>query len=205
VNTPGFYLGGFLVGLVVFTIAVKVWGLPGLKIADASAPGLALGSVIGRIGCFAAGCCWGKPTTSWLGITFPEMAHQISGTPSGVPLIPTQLIEATASLVLFGSLCFLWTRRSFQGQLVLAYMILYSIDRFVVEFWRDDPRGHVMSFSTSQFISLLIFIAAVILYFWRRKRVLRPPPLLPEQIPTSSQPLSYLKAASTKHARKISY
>jgi phosphatidylglycerol:prolipoprotein diacylglycerol transferase len=185
VNVPGFYLGGFLTTVAASLILTRAWHLPWTKVADAAAPALALGIVFGRLGCFAAGCCWGKPTTSWFGVTFGQEAYQISGTPPYVPLIPTQLIEAATNLVLFAVMCIFWPRRSFQGQVVLGYMILYSTQRFVIEFWRDDPRGHVMNFSTSQFISLLIFIFALALYFWQRKKLLRPSPPLPEQIPSS--------------------
>lgn len=169
-NAPGFYFGGFIVGLTAYITSTHAFTVPGWKLADASAPGLAFGNVLGRIGCFAAGCCWGKPTTSSLGVTFQSIAHQQSGTPPGIPLIPTQLIESGANLLIFGLLCFQWTRRSFQGQMTLIYLILYSIERFIVEFWRDDPRGHVIIFSTSQFISLNVFVFAIILYWWQSTR-----------------------------------
>jgi phosphatidylglycerol:prolipoprotein diacylglycerol transferase len=168
-QSPGFYLGGLLTGLATSALLMKAWKLPWLKTADAIVPGLAFGTVFGRIGCFAVGCCWGKPTTTWIGIRFDQRAHEISGVPSTLTLVPTQLIEASASLGIFLFLVCIWKRRAFRGQLVLTYMLLYSTVRFVVEFWRDDPRGRIMNLSTSQFLCLHIFAAAIVLYWWLRK------------------------------------
>lgn len=169
-EAPGFYLGGFLTGLATSVLFTRAWKLPWLTIADAAAPGLALGNVLGRVGCFAAGCCWGRPTTSWLGVRFNERLHHMSGVPSTVALIPTQLIEACANVGIFVLLIRLWKTRIFRGQIALSYMILYSVERFVVEFWRGDPRGRIMNFSTSQFLCLHIFAVAVVLYWWLRGR-----------------------------------
>lgn len=174
VHSVGHYLGGFLTALALSAILVRVWRLPWGKTADAFAPGLALGNVMGRIGCFASGCCWGKTTNSWLGVTFTERAHQMNGVPIGVALLPTQLIEAAANLGIFVLLILLRKRRAFDGQIIIAYMMLYSLERFVVEFWRDDPRGQVMSVSTSQFISLLMFPVALTFYSWRRGSLTMP-------------------------------
>src|SRR5262249_40589420 len=126
---------------------------------------------IGRVGCFSAGCCWGKPTSSWIGVRFPEAATQVTGVPSDVALVPTQLIEAAANLLIFGILLWIWRRRKFDGQVIFAYFMLYAVARFTIEFWRDDPRGAVLGLSTSQFISLLMFPIGLIgmLYLWRRR------------------------------------
>jgi phosphatidylglycerol---prolipoprotein diacylglyceryl transferase len=143
VDGGGFYFGGFLTALVAGTVLIKIWGLPWFTTADTIAPSLALGNVFGRLGCFAAGCCWGGPTTSWVGVRFGETAHRISGVPSGTTLIPTQLIEAGANAVILGLLVYLWRRRMFQGQIILAYLMCYSIEPFLVEFLRADPRGRI--------------------------------------------------------------
>ncbi|HEX5732843.1 MAG TPA: prolipoprotein diacylglyceryl transferase [Blastocatellia bacterium] len=168
VHAVGFYLGGFLTAVAASVILMRVWHLPWHATADAFAPGLALSNVLGRIGCFAAGCCWGKPTESWIGVRFTEKAHEMNGVPVNIALLPTQLIEACANVAIFALLIYLWKRRSFRGQIIYAYMMLYSIERFVVEFWRDDPRGQIMSLSTSQFISLFMFSVAFISYCWLR-------------------------------------
>ena len=167
-DAPGFYLGGFLAALIVSVILARVWNLSWFVIADSTAPGLALANALGRIGCFAAGCCWGQPTASWIGVKFSERAHEITGVPGGVPLIPTQLFDSAANLMIFAFLLWFWKRRAFSGQMILFFMILYSLERFIVESWRADPRGQVMSLSTSQFLSLWIICFSIPLYLWLR-------------------------------------
>jgi phosphatidylglycerol:prolipoprotein diacylglycerol transferase len=162
-TSVGAYMGGFLAALGMSALMTRVWRLPWRKVADACAPGLALGNVIGRLGCFAAGCCWGKPTTSWMGVTFTEKAHQMSGVPIDTMLLPTQLIQASASLVSFLFLLWLWKRRTFYGQVILAYIMLYSVERFIIDFWRNDPRGEFLGLATSQLIALVLFPLALAL------------------------------------------
>jgi phosphatidylglycerol:prolipoprotein diacylglycerol transferase len=118
---------------------VRWMSLPWTRIADASAPGLALGNVLGRVGCFAGGCCWGKLTASWIGVRFTDRAHQLTGVPADSYLVPTQIIEAGANLLIFLSLLKLWRHRTFPGQIIICYLALYSAERYVVDFWRDDP------------------------------------------------------------------
>jgi phosphatidylglycerol:prolipoprotein diacylglycerol transferase len=165
----GTYLGGFLAALGISAIIIKVWRLPWRKIADAAAPGLALGNVIGRLGCFAGGCCWGKPTTSWMGVKFTEKAHQMSGVPLDTMLLPTQLIQASVNLLSFIFLLWLWKRRTFEGQIILAYIMLYSLERFIIDFWRNDPRGEFLGLATSQLISLILFPLALSLMIYQGK------------------------------------
>ncbi|HVF92250.1 MAG TPA: prolipoprotein diacylglyceryl transferase [Blastocatellia bacterium] len=169
-RSGGVYFGGFLAALLASVILMRKWRLPWRRTADAFAPGVAIGHAIGRLGCFSAGCCWGKPTASWIGVRFTEKASELTGVPIDVNLIPTQLIESVANLVLAGVLYLIYRRRRFDGQVIFSYMILYSIIRFTIEFWRDDPRGQVLGLSTSQFISVVMFIAgtALMIYHWRR-------------------------------------
>jgi phosphatidylglycerol:prolipoprotein diacylglycerol transferase len=169
-RSGGVFYGGFVAALLVSVFLMRRYKLPWRKTADAFAPGIALGHSIGRLGCFSAGCCWGKPTDSWLGVHFTDRAGELTGVPTDVALIPTQLIEAVANLVIFGFLLWLWKRRRFEGQVIYAYLIVYSITRFTIEFWRDDPRGQVLGLSTSQFISLILFTLGLLLtvYNWRR-------------------------------------
>jgi phosphatidylglycerol---prolipoprotein diacylglyceryl transferase len=166
----GAYFGGLLPSLAVSVVVLRYFRVPWRNIADAAAPALALGNVIGRIGCFAGGCCWGKPTDSWLGVMFTEKAHQMNGVPFDVPLLPTQLFQAAISLVSFFFLLWLWKRRAFAGQVILCFLMLYSVERFVIEFWRDDPRGQLLGFSTSQFISIVLFpLALAFMIYWSRE------------------------------------
>lgn len=169
-RSGGVYFGGFIAAVLTSIFLMRRWKMNWRKTADAFAPGIAIGHAIGRIGCFSAGCCWGKATTSWIGVKFPEKAGEVTGVPTDVALIPTQLIEAGANLIIFGLLLLLWKRRKFDGQIIFTYFVLYSIARFTIEFWRDDPRGSLLGLSTSQLISLVFFVlgVALLIYHWRR-------------------------------------
>lgn len=166
-NRGGVFYGGLLLALGTSALYFWLADLPGWKIADCVAPGLALAQGMARIGCFLAGCCWGTPTSMPFGVTFTsEQAHQITGVPLHVRLHPTQLYEA--SLVLLAIPVLLWLRKhkSFDGQVVLIYVLYYAIVRFFLEFFRGDPRGYYFNdaLSTSQLISLVIIpIAAFLL------------------------------------------
>lgn len=163
-RSGGVYLGGFLGGLAVALFLARRYRLPWWKTADAFAPSAALGLGLGRLGCFSAGCCWGKPTSAWWGVEFPEVAHRFVGTPVGVRLHPTQLYEAAAALALFLFLLWLRKRRVFPGQVILTYMLLYGIARFVIEFWRDDWRGWIGPLSTSQALALGLILTSLLFY-----------------------------------------
>jgi phosphatidylglycerol---prolipoprotein diacylglyceryl transferase len=165
--------GGVFYGGLILAVAVALWyirraGLPLWTTCDAFAPGIALGHVVGRFGCFFAGCCYGRPTSEPWGITFTDpFATANVGTPLGVRLHPTQLYEAGAEflilLVLLGSER---TGRQFRGRTFWLYMLLYAISRFIIEFYRGDPRGSVGAFSTSQFISILLAPLAIVMLVW---------------------------------------
>ena len=122
------------------------------------APGIALGHVVGRFGCFFAGCCFGKPTTLPWAVTFTNaFAAQNVGTPIGVPLHPVQIYEAAIEAVILGFLLLTERRgRRFEGRTFWLYMLLYAISRFILEFFRGDERGVVGMLSTSQFISVVL-------------------------------------------------
>jgi phosphatidylglycerol:prolipoprotein diacylglycerol transferase len=171
-RSGGVFYGGFIAAVIASVILMRRWNLPWRKTADAFAPGIALGHAIGRLGCFSAGCCWGVPTTSWIGVRFTEKASELTGVPIDSALVPTQLIEAAANLLIFGFLLWLTKRRKFEGQIIYSYLMIYSVARFTIEFWRDDPRGTVLGLSTSQFISIVMFVFGFImtLYYWRRMK-----------------------------------
>ncbi len=175
-RSGGVWYGGLLGAVVAGYFLMKRYNLPWWKTADACAPGIAIGNFFGRQGCFAAGCCWGKPTTLPWGVQFTEQGHQITGVPIDAHLHPTQLYESFAMLLVFGFLFWLHKRKRFDGQVILAYALLYSIIRFAIEFVRDDPRGDVFGLtsltglSTSQIISLVIAIWALILVILRHRR-----------------------------------
>jgi phosphatidylglycerol:prolipoprotein diacylglycerol transferase len=160
-------------------LLIRRYKLPFGKVMDAFAPGVALGQAIGREGCFAAGCCWGKPTTLPWGVEFGELAHRITGVPVDVHLHPTQLYESFASALLFLFLYRLHRRKRFTGEVIAAYAVLYGLIRFLIEFVRDDPRGDIFGLtsltglSTSQLISLFVIVGGIIFLVRRRRRANR--------------------------------
>lgn len=176
-RSGGVFYGGLLGAVIAGYLLIKRYKLPWWQTADACAPGIAIGNFFGRQGCFAAGCCWGKPTTLPWGVKFSELGHQITGVPTDVHLHPTQLYESFAMLLVFFFLLWLHKRKRFSGQVILAYALLYAVIRFAIEFVRDDPRGDILGLttltglSTSQMISIVIGISALILLIVRRRRV----------------------------------
>lgn len=121
---------------------------------DVVFPGLATAHLFGRLGCFASGCCHGKPTDGALGVLFPHLDH---------PVHATQLYEAVSLGLLVGLMLWIFPRRKFEGQVGLIYLMGYPVIRFIVEIFRgDDIRGFVIEglISTSQFISIIAIIIA---------------------------------------------
>jgi len=175
-RSGGVFYGGLIGAVLTGYFLMKRYKLPWWQTADACAPGIAVGNFFGRLGCFSAGCCWGKPTTLPWGVKFTELGHEITGVPIDVPLHPTQLYESFSMLIVFFFLLWLHKHRRFKGQVILMYALLYSIIRFLIEFVRDDPRGDVLGLtsrtglSTSQLISIVVGLGALVLLIirWRR-------------------------------------
>lgn len=165
VRSAGVFYGGLIAAVVVALWYLRRHRMPMWTVTDVFAPGIALGHVIGRLGCLFAGCCFGRPTTVPWAITFHnEFAAQNVGTPLGVPLHPTQLYEAGAELLILGILLTFERRgRAFPGRTFWSYMLLYGISRFIVESYRGDARGMVGALSTSQFVSILIVPLAILM------------------------------------------
>ena len=170
IKSPMTYLGGggfvvyggiilaLIVGAVYFTLKKK----DPLIVMDLIMPEVSIAQGFGRIGCFLAGCCYGRITDSVFGVVFPEG----SLAPAGVKLIPTQLIMSAGNFLIAGILLIAATKLKKRGQILSLYLILYAIGRFAVEFLRNDHRGAVGVFSTSQFISLFIVIIGIGLFVW---------------------------------------
>ena len=182
----GVFYGGFIAAVLFAWWYVRVHRLPLWKVFDAYAPGIALGLGIGRLGCFAAGCDYGKPTASFLGVVFTNpIANQISGTPLGIRIHPTQLYETLAGVLIFAVLMWLYRRKSFDGQIFSSYLGLYAAARFGLEFLRGDrDRGFVFgdAVSTSQFIAILAICIAAVLY-WRLRGRRADPPAVAADVP----------------------
>jgi phosphatidylglycerol:prolipoprotein diacylglycerol transferase len=173
--------GGVFYGGLIAATAVGIWymrkhRLPAWKIADMGAPSIALGEAIGRWGCFAAGCCYGKPADSPLGVTFTDpFANEAVGTPLNVALHPTQIYLSANALLIFFVLQWAYRRKTFDGEVFWLYVLLYAITRGVLETFRGDSvRGFLIPgvISTSQFIGLVAAAAAVgmLVYLSRRRR-----------------------------------
>jgi phosphatidylglycerol:prolipoprotein diacylglycerol transferase len=172
-RSGGVFYGGLILAVVGALWYIRRIGLPLWTTCDVFAPGIALGHVVGRFGCFFAGCCYGKPTTVPWAITFtnPYAAANV-GTPLNIPLHPTQLYEAGAEALILILLLATESRgKRFAGRTFWLYMLLYAISRYIIEMFRGDPRGTILAFSTSQFISILLapLAIAMLIYLGRRE------------------------------------
>lgn len=183
-TSAGDFYGGFIGGVVASVIFFRL--NPSLSfwpLADLCAPAIALGQGIGRIGCLMAGDDYGSATSVPWAITFTDPdAAAIGGAPLGIPLHPVQLYESIFCFVLFGLLVRLARRKTFDGQILLAYSVLYAVGRFVIEYFRGDlDRGFLFGglFSTSQFIAIVVVLLALAAFPLRRRAGLRPPAPVP--------------------------
>jgi phosphatidylglycerol:prolipoprotein diacylglycerol transferase len=157
----GFVVYGSVFGgavAVYFYSRRKNWNT--LKIFDMVIPTVALAQGFGRIGCFLAGCCYGRETTLPIGVNFKNSLFA----PPDVIRHPTQIYSSCFDFLL--ALFLIWYDRKNhkEGQTFALYVIIYSIGRFIVEFFRDDPRGAVGVLSTSQFISIFTLIAGIVFF-----------------------------------------
>lgn len=174
--------GGVFYGGFIAAVAASIWyarrsGLVLWRLADVAAPAVAIGHGIGRLGCFAAGCCYGIATDLPWGVTFTDTySGTLVGVPLNIPLHPTQLYEATTNLLLGGFLIWLFGRRKFDGQVFWTYVLAYAVLRFFHEFLRADPRGFLFggALSTSQFIAIIG--ATIALGMLARLKVKQPAP-----------------------------
>jgi phosphatidylglycerol:prolipoprotein diacylglycerol transferase len=165
-RSAGVFYGGLIAAVTVALLYLRKHKLPLWTTTDVFAPGIALGHIVGRLGCLMAGCCFGRPTSVPWAITFRDpAAMQNVGTPLGVPLHPTQLYEAGAeALILVFLLGFERRGRPFPGRTFWSYMLLYGISRFIIEFYRGDNRGMVFDvLSTSQFVSVILVPLAIVM------------------------------------------
>ncbi len=168
-RSGGVFYGGLITAVVVAFWYIAKHRMPFWTTCDVFAPGIALGHVTGRLGCLAAGCCYGKPTDVPWAIVFTDPLAQANvGTPLGIPLHPTQIYEAGAALLILGVLLATERKgRPFAGRTFWSYMFLYAISRYIIEIYRGDPRGTVFDiFSTSQFISVLLAPLSIAMLVW---------------------------------------
>ena len=166
-SSNGFVVyGGIIGGTLAAFLYIKKKKYDFWKYFDLVLPSVAVAQGFGRIGCFLAGCCYGRTTESWFGIAFQHSNFA----PNNVKLIPTQLISAVGML-LIACVLFVFDRKNTKkGRVGALYLILYSIGRFFVEFLRNDYRGTVGPLSTSQFISIFILLAGIGLFVFYGKQ-----------------------------------
>ena len=165
-------------GGLILAVAVAFWfmrrhRLPLWQTCDVFAPGIALGHAVGRLGCLAAGCCYGKPTAVPWAVTFTNpLAAANVGTPLNVPLHPTQIYESAAeALILLVLLATEKKGRAYPGRTFWLYMLMYAVSRFIIEFYRGDERGLVLGvLSTSQFISTVLVPLSLVMLLWLARR-----------------------------------
>ena len=182
IRSAGVFYGGLITAVLVAFFYMWRHRMPIWSVSDTFAPGIALGHVIGRMGCFFAGCCFGRPTTVPWAVTFTsQYAAEKVGTPINQALHPTQLYEAGAELLILGLLIAVERRgRPFAGRTFWGYMLLYGISRFIIEFYRGDTRGAIGMFSTSQFLSLLIVPLSILMLIVLARRT-SPAPVATER------------------------
>lgn len=193
------FWGGAIGGIIAVIIFCKKRNIPLAQMTDICAPGLAIGHAVGRLGCLAGGCCFGYATyhldqagnviaDSPFAISFPpgsiaysNLYNQASGETLALmqklhgtlPLFPVQLLESMGDIIIFFILIFLVPIKRAHGQIMLLYLILYSCMRSITELFRgDSARGFVIDnlLSTSQFISLIISLLALVMIVILSKR-----------------------------------
>jgi len=169
-QAAGVYQGGFLLALVTAVLYMRHNHLPVLETSDVFAPGIALGQAIGRLGCLAAGCCWGTECHLPWAITFMNgEAKDLTGVPLGTPLHPAQLYESLADALIFVVLYRMMAKPHSAGTILGWYLTLYSAARFVIEFFRFHEQGLYFGLSLTQWISLVTLAAGLGLLVIRRR------------------------------------
>lgn len=159
------FYGGLLFGIIGAFLGARIAQVKMRSYENTLLLLIPLVHAFGRIGCFCAGCCYGKPTNSIFGIAF---YNPISDAPVGVPLIPVQLMEAAMNVILFLILYFIEKKYPNNRLLTPIYLFAYAVQRFALEYLRFDAiRGTFLALSTSQWISAVVFVVAVALVFYR--------------------------------------
>lgn len=175
------WYGGFIGAALYMTYYCRRHSLSYFKYVDLFIPYMAMAHAFGRLGCLAAGCCYGRPTDTFLGIVFPpgsmaQQGQQSSGLvdimDASLPVHPTQLYEAGGELLMFALLLAMRSRKRFHGQLFLIWLTVYPVMRSIIEMFRGDKERGVFILSTSQYISLGIgAVALALIWHFRRQRM----------------------------------
>ena len=173
IQSGGTFYGGVVGAVLVVAFYTYFYKIPILPLTDTYAAALPLGHAVGRLGCFMAGCCYGKETSvPWAVVFKNPVTARLVGTPLDVPLHPTQLYEAGLESLNFLFLIWLGRRQQFKGQIFGSYLILYGIERGSLEFLRGDP-GRTLLFNNA--VSLMQIVSVCMIAFgaflwWRGLR-----------------------------------
>jgi phosphatidylglycerol:prolipoprotein diacylglycerol transferase len=154
------FYGGVMLSFFAGIIYLRMHNLPVLRTGDLVAPYAALGQAIGRIGCFLNGCCYGAPTDSSLGVVFPGNFYY---------RYPTQIYESILLIFIFIILRGFFSKGHFKGRLIFVYLMLYSVQRFFLDYLRGDLAVVYRNLTFSQLLSACIFIIGFIGIIWRGK------------------------------------
>lgn len=168
------FYGGFLLAMATFFIFSKKKKLPMIPTAELITASLPLAHAFGRIGCFFAGCCYGRPTDSVFGVIFDNPQGEVPAYLMGRPIHPVQLYEAFGNLIIFAILNVILSRELREGRLrgrvFCSYMLMYGVLRFSLEFFRGDDRGTgLFALSPAQTISIFLIMAAAAGFFLLKK------------------------------------
>jgi len=161
--------GGIIAGILATVIYCRKKNGSFLQYFDLIIPSVAVAQGFGRIGCFLAGCCYGCVTDLPIGIVF----HNSKIAPNGIPLFPTQLFSSAGDFLIALVLILYARKTRSTGKVGGLYLILYSVGRFIIEFFRSDERGSVGFLSTSQFIAIFMLAGGLLLCFWNQLPWLR--------------------------------
>lgn len=154
--------GGIIGGILILYVYSRFKKLNFLQYMDLIVPSVSIGQGFGRIGCLLAGCCYGRETDCPIGIVF----HNSEFAPNGVSLLPTQIFSSLGDFLIAGFLIWYAGKQKKDGKVISMYLILYGVGRFIVEIFRNDPRGNVGMLSTSQFISIfMVAFGSGMMYF----------------------------------------
>ncbi|MDR2547089.1 MAG: prolipoprotein diacylglyceryl transferase [Lachnospiraceae bacterium] len=159
--------GGLIGGVLTGLIYLRRKKVPFLPYFDLAAPSMVIAQAFGRIGCFLAGCCYGCRTETAIGVVFSGSRHA----PNGVSIIPTQLISSFGNFIIMFILLWYANKRPKAGRVGALYIMLYSVGRFALEFFRDDNRGYWGAFSTSQWIAIALLPLGIWLFVSAKETV----------------------------------
>jgi phosphatidylglycerol:prolipoprotein diacylglycerol transferase len=165
------FTGGLILSIFAGIIYMKLTNLPFWKISDCVVPSIAVGIFLVKIGCFLGGCCYGRETSSFLGVRFP--ADSLAAQKFGVQHLvhPTQLYEAFSGLIILAvAILYVRKHRKFEGQLFLSFMILYLIARIINEVLRGDAvHNYIFNSTQTQFLNIIFIFFACVVYWMKLK------------------------------------